>query len=77
MKKFFMRCVLEIAEVVSVILSVLAYIVLAAVICAFFNWGPNMFSVLLTMLAGPCIGTFMSITDYFDKLKRRYGRFYF
>lgn len=75
--KFLMFSVLVVTEAVSVMLSVLAYFVLALVICAFFNWGPNMFMVLLTSLAGPCIGTATSITDYFDKRKRRYSRFYF
>ena len=76
MKKFLTRCILEVMETVSVILSVLAYLAIALLICGFFNWGPNVFMVLLTMLAGPCIETFMSITDYFYKLKRRYGCFY-
>ena len=76
MKKFLKRCILEITETISVILSVLAYLAIALLICGFFNWGPTGFMVVLMTLFGPCIGTFMSITDYFYKLKCRWGCFY-
>ena len=76
MKKFLKRCVLEITEAISVMLSVLAYLAIALLICGFFNWGATGFTVVLTMLSGPCIGTFTSITDYFYKLKRRWHCFY-
>lgn len=76
MKKFLKRCILEITETVSVMLSVLAYLAIALLICGFFNWGQAGFTVVLMTLSGPCIETFMSITDYFYRLKCRWGCFY-
>ena len=76
MKKFLTRCLLEVGESIAAFASMLAYLILAGVVCHTFNLGEFGLTVVITMLTSPCIGTFMAVTDYFYRLKSRYQCFY-